>query len=127
VGAYGASKELFIGFALCAGEGRTMPTLFVKCRACGQEFPTPIGESEPGHSGVIISGLSLRCPKCAAEDQYSTADFHVPVGSKSSPAEDGTPTEPDLASAHHAQQGAAQEKLAGAGVVPPEGRSPRVN
>ncbi len=103
-----------------------MPTLFVKCRSCGEEFPTPIGEAETGHSGLIISGLMLRCPKCGHDDRYSTADFHLPVGDAGSPVEGKSTSEPNPTTDHEAVQEAAQEKLAGAGVVPPEGRAPRV-
>lgn len=101
-----------------------MPTLFVKCRACGREFPTPIGEPDASSKGVIISGLRLRCPNCGREDQYSTADFHTPRGTADPLAEGDVATDPDLATEHEARQDGAQEKFAGYGVVPPEGRSP---
>ncbi len=104
--------------------GETVPTLFVKCRACDHEFPTRIGEPEGGPSGVIISGLKLRCPKCGHEDQYSTHDFRVP-STRKGPAPGGkSEAEPNPAAEHAAKQDEAQEKLEGFSVVKPEGRSP---
>ena len=101
-----------------------VPTLFVKCRKCGSEFATPIGEPKTGASGVIISGLQLRCPECGHDDQYSTADFHVPADSKGPPSGGRGSAQEDRSTEHEAKQDAAQEKLAGYGVVSPEGRSP---
>lgn len=100
-----------------------MPTLFVKCRACGHDFPTRVGEPETGPSGVIVSGLRLRCPKCGKEDQYSTADFHFPGGTASPPSGARATDESGGAAGHEAKQHAEQEKLAGYGVVPPEDRT----
>ena len=100
-----------------------MPTLFVKCRSCGNEFPTPIGEPKTGSSGVIITGLRLGCPKCGHEDTYSTADFHVPAETAGAPAGSRDKAEEDLATEHKAKQSGAQEKYAGLGVVKPESRS----
>jgi hypothetical protein len=55
-----------------------MPTLFVKCRKCGAEFPTPIGVTDPKFQGnLLISGLQHRCPSCHAESEYSTADYFI--------------------------------------------------
>jgi DNA-directed RNA polymerase subunit RPC12/RpoP len=55
-----------------------MPTLFLKCRSCGKEFPTPIGVTDPKLQGsLIISGLKHRCPHCNAEDRYSTLDYFI--------------------------------------------------
>ena len=55
-----------------------MPTLFLKCRKCGVEFPTPIGVTDAGLQGsIIISGLTHRCPNCGVEDQYYTTDYFV--------------------------------------------------
>jgi len=102
-----------------------MPTLFVNCRKCGSEFPTPIGESKPGSSGLIITGLELRCPKCGTADAYSTPDFHLPAGT-AGPGGGRDKAEEDLTSEHNAKEEARQEKYAGLGIVPPEGRSPRV-
>jgi DNA-directed RNA polymerase subunit M/transcription elongation factor TFIIS len=100
-----------------------VPTLFVKCRACGRDFPTPIGEPKADSKGVIISGLRLRCPKCGREEQYSTADFHT-LTSPAAPGGRDVATDPDLKTEHEAKETGAQEKLAGYGIVPPEGRSP---
>jgi hypothetical protein len=100
-----------------------MPTLFVECRACHQEIPTPIAEPNQGPSGVMISSLRVHCPKCGQDGEYSTADFHVPAGTEG-PAPGGRVTaHEDLASEHAAQLEGAQEKLAGLGVVQPESRS----
>jgi hypothetical protein len=74
--------------------------------------------------GVIISGLRLRCPSCGREGEYSTADFHIPTSTPSPPTGRDVATDPDLANEKEAQQEAGQERLAGYGVVPPEGRSP---
>jgi hypothetical protein len=100
-----------------------MPTLFVTCRSCGTEFPTRIGEPTSGPSGVIISGLLLKCPKCGKPDQYSTADFHVPAGMEGPPPEGTSTAAPSPAEEHSAKNSEAQEKYAGFGVVPPENRS----
>jgi DNA-directed RNA polymerase subunit RPC12/RpoP len=100
-----------------------MPTLFVKCRACGQEFPTPVAEPSTGAAGVMISGLQLRCPKCGHPDQYSTADFHVAPGSGGPPSGGGGTAQENLTSEHEAKVEGAQEKLSGYGVVDPEDRS----
>ena len=56
-----------------------MPTLLVRCQKCGEEFPTPIGVTGTTLSGVLISGLTHRCPHCGAEGQYFTQDYHVPT------------------------------------------------
>ena len=82
--------------------------------------------SEPatGPSGVMISNLRIRCPKCGHDDQYSTADFHVPGNTDGPPSGGGGTATEDLTSEHEAKQDAAQEKFAGYGVVPPEGRPP---
>lgn len=101
-----------------------MPTLFVKCRACGEEFPTPVAEPNTESAGVMITGLRLRCPKCGHEDRYSTVDFHVPAGTQGPPAGGGAIAQEDLTREHESKKEAAQEKLAGFGVVPPEDRSP---
>jgi DNA-directed RNA polymerase subunit RPC12/RpoP len=104
------------------GEYRGMPTLFVKCRACGREFPTPVAEPSTGAGGVMITGLELRCPKCGHSDQYSTADFHVLPGSGGPPFGGGGTAQENLTSEHEAKGEVAQEKLAGFGVVNPEDR-----
>ena len=100
-----------------------MPTLFVKCRSCSREIPSPIAESKTGDSGVMISSLRIRCTGCGHEDEYSTADFHLPQV-VDGPLSGGRVTaQEDLGAVHEAQLQEAQEKLAGYGVVPAEGRS----
>jgi hypothetical protein len=55
-----------------------MPTLFLKCRKCGAEFPTPIALTEEGHRGsFMISGMSHTCPACGVVDEFYTADYFV--------------------------------------------------
>jgi hypothetical protein len=101
-----------------------MPTLFVACKSCGSEFPTPIGEREVGKSGVIITDLPLKCSKCARESLYSTGDFHIPAAVANAP-KGGTAVE-NLTAEHEAKQQARQERLAGTGVVSPDGPNPHV-
>ncbi len=101
-----------------------MPTLFVKCKQCGTEFPTPMGETNPGLSGLLISGLRLRCTACGTEDDYSTLDFHVSADMPDSSVGSSDPAQADLTAEHTAKLAAAQEKAAGFGVVPPESRPP---
>jgi hypothetical protein len=96
-----------------------VPTLFVKCRACGEEFPTPIGEPESGPSGVIISGLSLRCPRCNREDTYSTRDFHIPDVRDGPPEGRKGEAEENLDSEAQARNHVVESRLGGAGVVDP--------
>jgi hypothetical protein len=102
-----------------------MPTLFVRCDACHQEFPTPIGESKPGSSGLIISGLKLRCPKCGQERAYDTPDFHVPNGSDPpSRGDKGTAVE-NLENEHGTAEALPATRLIGEDVPNPQGRPPR--
>ena len=54
-----------------------MPTLFVTCSQCGNDFPTPIATDSAHTEGVLISGLSLCCVECQATDLYFTKDFHA--------------------------------------------------
>jgi hypothetical protein len=56
-----------------------MPTLFLNCRECHREFPTPIGVAEDAMGGFIISGMTHHCPFCRAESEYVTQDYHMPV------------------------------------------------
>ncbi|MGA8543461.1 MAG: hypothetical protein WB947_08010 [Thermoplasmata archaeon] len=102
-----------------------MPTLFVKCTACGAEFPTPIGEPEKGSSGVIISGLKLRCPVCHKEGAYDTADFHVPVVHDAPPEGGKAEAEENIKGEQKTKKKEPAVKLAGAVVVNPEARPPR--
>jgi ribosomal protein S27E len=101
-----------------------VPTLFVKCRACGHEIPTPVAEPKTGESGVMISGLRIRCPDCGHDDQYSTADFHLPSSDQGPPGGGRALAQEDMANEHEAQQKGTQQKYAGLGIVPPEERSP---
>jgi hypothetical protein len=101
-----------------------VPTLFVKCKTCATDFPSPIGETETGHLGLIISGLRLHCPKCGADDQFSTADFHMPMPSDGPGAAPSATAVEDIHHEHAAKQEAVQAKLAGLAIVPPEGRRP---
>ncbi|MGA8536398.1 MAG: hypothetical protein WB789_03270 [Thermoplasmata archaeon] len=101
-----------------------MPTLFVKCRACGQEIPTPVAEPTSGVAGVMISSMRVRCPKCGHDDEYSTADFHQPSGTEGPVTGGRAVAQENLTNEPEATLEGAQEKLAGYGVVPPEGRSP---
>jgi hypothetical protein len=56
-----------------------MPTLFLTCRKCGLEFPTPIAVANEGtQATVMISGLEHVCPSCGAKDQFFTGDYHLP-------------------------------------------------
>jgi ribosomal protein S27E len=101
-----------------------VPTLFVKCRSCGHEIPTPVAEPKTGAEGVMITGLRIKCPDCGHDDRYSTADLHVRPTGKSSPAGAPVTSQENLAGEHEAKLKGEQEKLAGLGIVPPEGRSP---
>jgi hypothetical protein len=102
-----------------------VPTLFVKCKGCNSEFPTPIGEPKSDETEVIISNLKLRCAKCGHEAEYSTADFHIPANAGGPPAGGGEVAVEDLTTEHNAKEMSSQQKLAGYGVVPPEGRPAR--
>ncbi|MGI0129061.1 MAG: hypothetical protein ACREDE_09585 [Thermoplasmata archaeon] len=96
-----------------------MPTLFVRCKSCGTEFPTPIGEPEKGRSGAIITGLSLHCPHCRREDVYSTADFHLPRIVDGPPEGRGAEAEENLSTEAEAKRRAKLANISGAGVVDP--------
>jgi ribosomal protein S27E len=101
-----------------------MPTLFVKCRGCGHEIPTPVAEPKTGADGVLITALRIKCPDCGRDDQYSTADFHTPTVAKGTPGGGQNTAQENRAGEHEAKKKGEQEKLAGYGIVPPEGRSP---
>lgn len=102
-----------------------MPTLYLKCRSCQKEFPTPIAVTEAGLHDVLITGMTHVCPHCAHADQYFTQDYHVPielVDQLQAPAE---PLSADHAAAVDTQTKATVSKLAGYSVVTtPEGRKP---
>ena len=60
---------------------RNMPSLFVRCHSCSEEFPSGIAvSSEEALHGVAMNGLRHKCPKCGAEGQYFTGDYYVPKG-----------------------------------------------
>jgi ribosomal protein S27E len=101
-----------------------VPTLYVKCRACGSEIPSPIGEAKESTSDVIISSLRIKCPSCGVDDSYSTADFHQPVSPTDSLPAGEAMAEPSLTSEHAAHLEQGQVKMVGYAVVPPEKRSP---
>jgi hypothetical protein len=88
-----------------------MPTLFVKCRKCDGDFPTPIGEAKAGSGGVLISGLPLKCPKCGREDQYSTEDFHIPAAAAAEA--EGNVAKESISNEHQAKKELEREKNAG--------------
>jgi hypothetical protein len=73
-----------------------MPTLFLTCRDCHREFPTPIGISEEAMTGFIISGLTHHCPFCKAESEYVTQDYHLPKVAAREPAESSKPLPIDM-------------------------------
>jgi|GEM_PF-4773970 hypothetical protein len=102
-----------------------MPTLFVKCEACQIEFPTPIGEANPGHSGLIVSGLVLKCPKCGQQRAYDTADFHAPqVSGAPSTSGKGRAVE-NLENEQTTAGTEPANRMIGAAVPNPEARPPR--
>ncbi|MCI4327274.1 MAG: hypothetical protein L3K16_06545 [Thermoplasmata archaeon] len=95
-----------------------MPTLYVTCHNCHTEFPTPIGVTDQGLSGVLISGLTHKCPNCGEEAQYFTQDYHVPTAT-SGRVESGA----DVAVKNEGDERRAENqvdmvKLAGYGVKP---------
>ena len=120
----GPSPRVMSAWLLREYEEGDVPTLFVKCRACGHEIPTPVAEPKTGAEGVKITGLRIKCPDCGHDARYSTPDFHVLPSGKSPPAGSPVASQGDLAGEHEAKKKAEQEKLAGLGIVPPEGRSP---
>ena len=89
-----------------------MPSLFLKCRACGKGFPSRIGVTEEAIHGVSMNGLTHRCPQCGQEDQYFTADYFVPKAT-----EDAAGAEPESAAESHESSAQVQaRKLSGYGV-----------
>jgi len=102
-----------------------VPTLFVKCEACGGEFPTPIGQPEGAATGIIISGLRLRCPKCGQERAYDTSDFHFPRVKGGPPPGNQAEAEENIQGEDRAMAEEPATRLAGAVVPNPEARPPR--
>jgi DNA-directed RNA polymerase subunit RPC12/RpoP len=102
-----------------------MPTLFLKCRHCGEEFPSPIAVTEAGLHDVMITGMTQACPHCGQADQYNTQDFHVPSELVDQVSPPTSPLKTDPAGVASAQTSAVAGKLAGYSVVTtPEGRKP---
>lgn len=65
-----------------------MPTLFVRCPSCHNEFPSRLAVADLRRSGLVVSGLSLMCPSCNSQSQYYTKDLFVPAPpAESAPAE----------------------------------------
>jgi hypothetical protein len=70
-----------------------MPTLFLRCGTCRVEFPTPIAVTTADFQGkLLISGLTHRCPKCGAQDQFFTADYFVHPEEAEAATRDATAT-----------------------------------
>jgi hypothetical protein len=91
---------------------RTMPSLFVKCRKCGEGFPSGIAiADESGLGGVTMNGLHHTCPKCSSVGEFFTADYFVPEGIKKVAA-----PPPDQASPATAARQEESARLAGYGV-----------
>lgn len=77
-----------------------MPTLFVKCHACGHEFPSGVAYDLSEDGKVQFFGLLMRCPKCRGEGRYSTHEFHFPAGVKDADELDATVVTGDEALPH---------------------------
>jgi hypothetical protein len=95
-----------------------MPTLYVTCHECHTEFPTPIGVTDQGLSGVLISGMVHTCPKCGHEGQFFTQDYHIPAatsGRVESGADVAVKTQTDE---KRAENQVDMVKVAGYGVKP---------
>jgi hypothetical protein len=100
-----------------------MPTLFLSCKHCHAEFPTPIAVTEAGLGDVLITGLQHTCPHCGATESYYTQDYHVPTELLGQEGEEIHPPSPDEVDAMRTEMTA--EKLSGFGVVPdPEAHKP---
>lgn len=89
-----------------------MPSLFVKCEKCGEEFPSKIAVSTPQIlQGLSLNGLDHTCPKCGTVGVFFTKDYFIPEGiekvNRDAPSE--------LSAAGAAQQEEAV-KLSGYGV-----------
>jgi len=102
-----------------------MPTLFVRCESCRAEFPTPIGEAKPGGSGLIISGLLLKCPSCGQVRAYDTPDFYVPKVSDAPPVGGKSAAIESLQNEHLAAASEPANRVIGAVVPNPGSRPPR--
>jgi hypothetical protein len=100
------------------------PTLVVDCRRCHREIPTPVAESSSGGSGALVTQLRVRCPNCGLDNDYSSADCHPSTKLSAPPTAGPGLASENLASEHDAKLKGDQARIAGYGVVPPEGRSP---
>jgi hypothetical protein len=102
-----------------------MPTLFLRCRSCDAEFPTPIAVTEEGLGGVMITGMLHRCPSCGEENDYSTHDYFIPTSASSANSADAT-VGGDNAANEETERNAEVDRLSGFGVErdPPSGRRP---
>jgi hypothetical protein len=56
-----------------------MPTLFVRCPSCNSEMPTRIAVQDLARSGLVVSGIALRCPSCRTESTFYTKDLYEPM------------------------------------------------
>lgn len=54
-----------------------MPTLYVRCPRCEALFPTPLAVTDLRTTGLLVSGLPLRCPACREEQSFFTKDLRV--------------------------------------------------
>jgi hypothetical protein len=95
-----------------------MPTLYLKCRNCGKEFPTPIGVTEQGLHGVMISGMTHKCPHCGQEAQYFTQDYHVPAATADRPESASDVAVKADSNERRAENQVDMVKVAGYGVGP---------
>ena len=103
---------------------RKMPTLFLTCQSCHEEFPTPIGVTDPALTGVIISGMPHRCPACGVEGRYSTQDYHVPRETLKEVEHEENRAIEDRDHEVEAKQHVDTVRLAGYGVKPENGPPP---
>jgi hypothetical protein len=89
-----------------------MPSLFVKCEKCGEEFPSMIAvTSAQILQGLSINGLQHTCPKCGTVGQFFTKDYFIPGG-----IEKATPDAPAEMSAAGGAQAEESMKMSGYGV-----------
>ncbi|MCI4343217.1 MAG: CpXC domain-containing protein [Thermoplasmata archaeon] len=102
-----------------------MPSLYLTCHQCHQEFVTPIAVTEAGLHDVLITGMVHLCPHCGHPDQYFTQDYHVPAALVDQLKPPDSPLSTDHAAAEHVSTEVAASKLAGYSVVTdPERRKP---
>jgi hypothetical protein len=68
-----------------------MPSLWVKCKNCGQEFASGIAVQDEALGHVLMTDVIHACPKCGASGKYSTMDYHSPKLETPDAAKVGTP------------------------------------